>query len=81
MINDIIYIIQEASWLVLTGLCMIFVYTLTRWILNTYFPHRHVRVNFIHNKKLVSSYDIDLKSTETLIEQLKRFPKREGDDG
>lgn len=81
MINNIIYIIQEASWLVLTGLGMIFVYTLTRWTLNTYFPHRYVRVNFIHNKKLVSSHEIDLKSAEPLIEQLRRLSKREGDNG
>jgi hypothetical protein len=81
MINNIIHLIQEASWLVLTGLCMIFVYTLTRWVLNTYFPHRYVRVNFIHNKKLVSSHNIDLKSSETLIEQLKRLSEREGDNG
>ncbi|ATC78642.1 hypothetical protein R2242_08255 [Proteus mirabilis] len=71
MTDKIIHIVQDASWLVLTSMCMILIYTVVRWVLSTYFPHRFVIINHFHNNKLVVSHKIDLKSSELLVNQLK----------
>lgn len=78
MTDKIIHIFQEVSWWMLTGMCMILIYTVIRWMLNTYFPHRFVVINHFHNQKLVVSHKIDLKSSELLVNQLKNNKNEAG---
>ena len=80
MTDKIIHIFQEASWWLLTGMCMILIYTVIRWFLSTYFPHRFITVNHYHNKKLVSKHQIDLKSSELLVSQLRANRKEVSND-
>lgn len=70
---DLIHYFQEVSWYLLTGMCIVFGYVITRWVLNTYFPERFMTINHYHNDKLVSSRKVDLKSEEPLVRQLRKL--------
>lgn len=77
---DLIRYFQEVSWYLFTGMCIVFGYAATRWVLNTYFPERFMTINHYHNDKLVSSHKVDLKAEEPLVRQLRKLHK-EGRNG
>lgn len=80
MSAELVHYIQEVSWYILVGFCIIFGYAGTRWCLNTYFPERFMTINHYHNNELVSSHKVDLEDEEPLVRQLRAIQKR-GDRG
>lgn len=72
---NLIHYFQEVSLYLFTGMCMIFGFAATRWILNTYFPERFMTINHYHNDKLVSSHKVDLQAEEPLVRQLRKLHK------
>ncbi|MBA0190052.1 hypothetical protein [Pectobacterium odoriferum] len=75
MSADLIHYLQEMSWYLLTGMFIVFGYAATRWVLNKYFPARLMTINHYHNDKLISSHEVDLKSEEPLVRQLRKLHK------
>ncbi|WP_147196005.1 hypothetical protein [Pantoea sp. CCBC3-3-1] len=72
-----IQFIQGLSWIPLTAFCAVFGYAAVRWIGNTFFPERYVTLNRYHNDRLISSVQIDVKSAEPLVEQLRKIREAE----
>lgn len=73
----LIQILQGISWIPFTALCAVFGYAAVRWIGNTFFPERYVTLKRFHNDKLISTVQIDVKSAETLVEQLRKIREAE----
>lgn len=81
MIADLNYLIdfvQKISWIPFTVFCFFFGFAAVRWIGNTFFPERSVTLNRYHEDKLIASYEIDLRSAETLVSQLRKTKNDKG---
>lgn len=76
-LSYLIQILQGFSWIPLTAFFAVFGYAAVRWIGNTFFPERFVTLNRYHNDRLISTVQIDVKTAEPLVEQLRKIGEAE----
>ncbi len=73
---DFISLIQLLSWVSFSVLASVFGYALVKWLLNIVWPVRYVTVNHFHNGELIDTAQVDLKSSTSLVKQLKELERR-----